>query len=55
MMLDWFQSPERSALINAAVREVFRKREMRTAEMSGALGTRTMGDAILQAMTQVNN
>jgi hypothetical protein len=28
---------------------------MRTTEMGGTLGTRAMGDAILQAMTQVNN
>jgi 3-isopropylmalate dehydrogenase len=55
MMLDWFQSPVRAALIKTAVREVFGKREMRTAEMGGTLGTRAMGDAILQAMTQVNN
>jgi 3-isopropylmalate dehydrogenase len=50
MMLDWFDAPERAALIQTAVRSVFSKREMRTVEMSGALGTRAMGDAVLQAM-----
>jgi isocitrate/isopropylmalate dehydrogenase len=52
MMLDWFDAPERAALINAAVRTVFGKKELRTAEMRGTLGTRAMGDAVLQAMTQ---
>jgi 3-isopropylmalate dehydrogenase len=55
MMLDWFQSTERAALIYTAVRAVFRKKEMRTAEMNGTLGTRAMGDAVLQAMAQVSN
>ena len=57
MMLDWFNAPERAALIYAAVRAVFGKKELRTAEMRGTLGTRAMGDAVLQAMTQaaVNN
>jgi 3-isopropylmalate dehydrogenase len=55
MMLDWFHSAERAALIYAAVRDVFSKKEMRTAEMNGELGTRAMGDAILQAMTKVKN
>jgi 3-isopropylmalate dehydrogenase len=50
MMLDWLHAPQRAALIQTAVRSVFSKREMRTAEMSGVLGTRAMGDAILQAM-----
>jgi 3-isopropylmalate dehydrogenase len=52
MMLDWFDAPERAALIYAAVRAVFGKRELRTTEMRGTLGTRAMGDAVLQAMTQ---
>jgi 3-isopropylmalate dehydrogenase len=55
IMLDWFHSAERSALIYGAVRDVFSKKEMRTAEMRGELGTRAMGDAILQAMTKVKN
>jgi isocitrate/isopropylmalate dehydrogenase len=46
LMLDWFQEPERAALIRSAVRSVFRDREMRTAEMGGRLGTRAMADAI---------
>ena len=52
MMLDWFNAPERAALIYAAVRAVFGKKELRTAELRGTLGTRAMGDAVLQAMTQ---
>ena len=37
---------------NAAVRAVFGKKELRTVEMRGTLGTRAMGEAVLQAMTQ---
>jgi 3-isopropylmalate dehydrogenase len=53
MMLDWFQAPERAALIRTAVRRVFGKREMRTSEMGGVLGTRAMGDEVLSAMSEV--
>ncbi len=52
MMLDWLDSPGRAALIRTAVRRVFCNREMRTAEMGGSLGTREMGDAVLQEMAQ---
>jgi 3-isopropylmalate dehydrogenase len=53
MMLDWLHAPERAASIHTAVRWVFGKKEMRTAEMAGPLGTRAMGDAVLQALEQV--
>jgi len=52
MMLDWFGAPGRAALIQTAVRWVFAKKEMRTVEMGGSLGTQAMGDAVLQAMAQ---
>jgi isocitrate/isopropylmalate dehydrogenase len=52
MMLDWLDASGRAALIQTAVRWVFAKKEMRTAEMGGSLGTRAMGDAVLQAMAQ---
>ena len=52
MMLDWFQAPQRALLIRRAVRWVFARKEMRTAEMGGRLGTRAMGDAILEAMAK---
>lgn len=52
IMLDWLKVPEGAALIRRAVRNVFGKREMRTVEMGGSLGTRAMADAILQAMAR---
>lgn len=52
MMLDWLRAPKRAELIRTAVRRVLNKRESRTPEMGGTLGTRAMGDAILQAMSQ---
>lgn len=50
MMLDWFGADRRAALIQTAVQQVFCNPQMRTAEMGGSLGTRAMGDAILEAM-----
>jgi 3-isopropylmalate dehydrogenase len=52
MMLDWCQSPLRAGLIRRAVRWVFHRKEMRTAEMGGHAGTRAMADAILEAMAK---
>jgi 3-isopropylmalate dehydrogenase len=52
MMLDWFDAPERAALIRSAVRRVCGHKEMRTVEMKGLLGTRAMADAVIDAMAQ---
>jgi 3-isopropylmalate dehydrogenase len=54
MMLDWLRASKQSVLIRRAVECVFRKREMRTAEMGGVLGTRAMADAILEAMLKLH-
>ena len=53
MMLDWFGEGGRAASIRSAVRRVFCNPQMRTVEMGGALSTRAMTDAVLEAMTTV--
>jgi len=53
MMLDWFGEGGRAASIRSAVRRVFCNRQMRTVEMGGALSTRAMTGAVLEAMTTV--
>lgn len=53
MMLDWFASDaEKRAAerIRGAVRTVFADPRQRTADMHGALSTRQMGDALVQAL-----
>jgi 3-isopropylmalate dehydrogenase len=52
MMLEWFDAHGPAALIEAAVRKVLSNRASRTAEMGGSLGTRAMGDAVVQAIAE---
>jgi isocitrate/isopropylmalate dehydrogenase len=53
MMLEWFDTPETvrgGAMIRSAVERVLAEPSNATRDLGGTLGTREMGDRILEAL-----